>query len=250
MQNDTQEIQSDDFRAVLAQHWHTLPQELRDVIQKDEHITVVRDATKNMLFSRKTIDEIELAAISTMLGVLPYRMFEDVLKNQSITDRDRTRATTYLQEHLFTPHKEALDTLAVNKTLEKKQVVKTPEVQEAPVEQTKTATEKAIIADAVLYKKFSKLPKKVQESITSGPTEYALNTILTTYAKDDSKKTQLQQHILMVLVGTGTMSQFKELVQHGELVAESNTKTFLLDCETKLFGPVRKVILQSLEQTG
>jgi hypothetical protein len=241
--------QDTDLRDMILKHWHTLPQTLREAIQHDEHTKTVKDATRNMLLSRESIDSVELAAIATLLGIIPYEKISEALaQNKNITERDILRIATHLTEHLFTPHKEALDTLVVNResiptknpTEQKQDVGAVTHTQESVVVKT-------INTDPAMQKKYTRLAQTVQNTIASGPIAHAYVTILDTYGTDEQHKAALGRHIASVLVGTETMAQFKDTIKQSDLIAAEHMQDFFHTCETTLFAPVRKSILQSLE---
>jgi hypothetical protein len=241
--------QEADLRDTILSHWHTLPQTLREAIQQDIHIKETTEATRNMLLSRESIDAVELAAISALLGILPYKKIAAALAQQTnITERDTTRIVTHLTEHLFTPLKESLNMLAVNK---ESPATQKPTEQKQEIEVIVPTQEsvvvKTISTDPAMQKKYTRLAQTVQGTIASGPIAHAYVTALDTYSTDEQHKTALGHHIASVLVGTETMAQFKDTIKQGDLIATNRAQDFFHACETTLFAPVRKSILQSLE---
>jgi hypothetical protein len=242
-----------DLQDVILSHWHTLPHALRDAIHHDEHIKATKDATRNMLLSRETIDSVELAAISTLLGIIPYKKIAEAFaQHTSITERDKQRIALYLTEHLFTPYKESLDMLEVNK---EPITVKNPKEQQkdndsaAPTQQPQSVVVATIHTDPVMQKKYTRLTNAVQDTIASGPIAHAYATTLDTYGADEQHKATIGRHIASVLVGTETMAQFKDIIKQDNVIPPERMQDFFRTCEATLFAPVRKSILQSLEHT-
>ncbi len=204
-----------------------------------------------MLLARETVDAIELSVLSALLGIIPYAHFADALSMYSgITEQDRARITEHLSRILFAKYHTDLDALAINKNTPPPPANTT---QRAPAPNTQRPTsvvEQAIAEHPAYQKKFAALPEPVRTTIASGPIALGYSSIPNRYATAKEHTSAIQQHILGVLVGAETMQQFRETIRETALVRTDVVQEFFSECEMQLFKPVRRSILQSLEQRG
>jgi hypothetical protein len=250
MQEDTHKttLKNDDLRLEIQKQWLTLPEEIKKIILEEKHLTCVENNVKNMLLSRDTINQIELSVLCTLLGMLPYREYENVLTAYTdITESNKKKLSFLIEKDLFTPYVYLLEKLPINRVALAPK--KNPEQKKDDFTPPLSLFEESMKENTSLEKRFKTLPKVVQDIILSGPLAYEYTQIIEKFSFSKEREKSLREKVFGVLVGTLPVKQFLIDITAFNEIPEEKRNAFISQCEEKIFRPVRHSILKTLEHT-
>lgn len=102
----------------------------------------------------------------------------------------------------------------------------------------------------VVTERFAKLPKEVQEIITSEDTNETIRETMNAAGLQGEKKKECIQQITLVAVGFASAGDFTEYV-HKELDLDTeNATTLETNVNNKIFTPIKQSLLHALQNSS